>query len=312
MLDANYPPPVAALLTIGKSHDLTPEPFAGPMPTFEEMRAQGEELQNRKREPEPYRSKDWPDYRQFGLTPEHVPDLLAMVVDESLNEGDSETAEVWAPLHAWRALGQLHAVEAIAPFIALLDEWEDADYFNEEVPDVFGMIGPAALPALTTFLNEDTHDLFAHSTAARGIAMIGRMHPELRDTAIATISDALAGYAENDPTLNALLLSPLLDLEAVEAMPLIREMYAADTVDHSFMGDLEDVEIAFGVRAERDTPRPRYQPLGNALAAPPDPLWDQVVNADLKAARRAPDKKEKAKRKMASKSRRTNRKNKKK
>jgi hypothetical protein len=310
MLDANYPPPVAALLTIGTSLDPKPEAFDGPMPSFEEMRAEVEATQNRKRAPEPYRSNDWPDYLSFGLGPEHVPALLAMVVDESLDASDRESGEYWAPVHAWRALGQLRAEEAIAPFIALLDEWPDADYFHEEVPEIFGMIGPVALPALTTFLNEETHDMFARSTAARSIEMIGRMHPALRDTAVAAISAPLATYAQNDRTFNALLLSPLLDLEAVETMPLIRDMYAADAVDHSFMGDLEDVEIAFGVRTERETPRPRYNPLARLLEEPFDPLWDQVVNADLKAARRSPDKKAKNKKKMAEKSRRQNRKKK--
>lgn len=311
MLDAHYPPPVAALLTIGTRLDPKPESFDGPMPTFEEVRARVEALQNRKRAPTPLCSADWPDYRQFGLTQEHVPHLLAMVVDESLNESDPASAESWAPVHAWRALGQLRAPEAIAPFIALLDEWPDADYFHEEVPEVFGMIGPVALPALTTFLNEETHDMFARGTAAHGIEMIGRMHPTERDTAIAAITAPLAAYERNDPTLNALLISPLLDLEAVETMPLIRAAYAADAVDLSFMGDLEDVEIAFGVRTERETPRPRYNVLASPREEPFDPLWDQVLNADLKAARRSADKK-KAKRKMAGKSRRANRKNKKK
>lgn len=59
MLDARYPPPVAALLTIGNERQLQPPPeITEPMPTFEEMRAQMEVIQNRKSEPEPYRSNN--------------------------------------------------------------------------------------------------------------------------------------------------------------------------------------------------------------------------------------------------------------
>ena len=78
MTDANYPPPLDRLLTYGD-------------PGF----------QNR---------AEWPNYvEMFQLGPEHVPDLIRMATDADLNEADTDSPEVWAPLHAWRALGQLRA-----------------------------------------------------------------------------------------------------------------------------------------------------------------------------------------------------------
>jgi hypothetical protein len=38
--------------------------------------------------------RHWPDYRQYGLTPEHIPDLVRMATDEELNLADSESLEV--------------------------------------------------------------------------------------------------------------------------------------------------------------------------------------------------------------------------
>lgn len=42
-----------------------------------------------------------------------------------------DSLEVWAPVHAWRALGQLRATEAIEPLITLFhdveDEWNNFD-----------------------------------------------------------------------------------------------------------------------------------------------------------------------------------------
>src|SRR5712692_7513666 len=125
VLDAKYPPPVAALLTIGNERQTKSAPVTEPMPSFEEMRAQMEAIQNSKSEPDPYRSNDWPDYLQFGIRPEHLPDLLAMITDESLYSDDPHSPEVWASLHAWRAIGQLHVTEAIEPLVGLLDELED-------------------------------------------------------------------------------------------------------------------------------------------------------------------------------------------
>jgi len=315
MLDARYPPPVAALLTIGNERaSKPPSEDDGPMPSFEEMRAQMEAIQNSKRAPGPYRSDAWPDYLQFGLRPEHVPDLLAMITDESLDNADPDSPEVWASLHAWRAIGQLRAPEAIEPLVGLLDELEDWDYWNEEVPYSFGMIGPAALPALSAFFLEPSHMMYARVTAGHAIAVIGRMHPETRGQCIALLTEGLAAYAENDPSFNALVATMLLDLEAVEALPVIKQMYDADAADLAVMGDYEDVEISFGVRTARDTPRPRYNPLGFDL---PDLLkkafagQEAIAEEDQPTRRRAAaEKKAKHKKKMADKSRRQNRKKK--
>ncbi len=308
MLDARYPPPVAALLTIGNERQLQPPPeITEPMPTFEEMRAQMEVIQNRKSELEPYRSNNWPDYLQFGIRPEHLPDLLAMITDESLYNGEPDSPEAWASLHAWRAIGQLRATEAIEPLVGLLDELEDWDYWNEEVPYVFGLIGPAALPALATFFLDPSHLMYARVTAGNAIAVIGRMHPETRERCIAILTEGLAAYTENDPSFNALASTMLLDLEAVEALPTIKQAYDVDAADLAVMGDYEDIEIAFGVRTERDTPRPRYNPLGFDL---PDLLERVIAEEDRAVRRRTTDKKEKNKQKMADKSRKKNRKKK--
>lgn len=315
MLDSRYPPPVATLLSLGNARQSKPSPeVTAPMPTFEEMRAQMEAIQNRKSEPEPYRSDDWLDYLQFGIGPQHLPDLLAMITDESLENGDPDSPEAWAPLHAWRAIGQLRAPEAIEPLVGLLVELEDWDFWNEEVPYSFGMIGPAALPALATFFRDPSHMMYARVTAGNAIAVIGRMHPEARERCIALLADVLAAYAENDPSFNALVSTMLLDLEAVEALPLIKQTYDADATELSVMGDFEDVEIAFGVRTARDTPRPRYNPLGLDFDLP-DLLERVNAGGDITAEdpvvrRRTADKKAKNKKKMADKSRRQNRKKK--
>lgn len=312
MLDATYPPPVAALLTLGDGRAPKPPAPTAPMPSFEEMMAQMREMQNSKSKPRPFDSEGWPDYPQMGIGPEHVPALLAMARDNSLIYAAEDSTESWAPLHAWRAIGQLRATEAIEPLRDLLDEYEDWDIFNEEISEVFGLIGPAALPALSAFLLDPSHEMYARVTAGNAIAVIGRMHPETREGCITVLTECLAAYAENDPGFNAMMTSMLLDLEAVEALPLIKAVYDADAAELSHLGDWEDVEIAFGVRTERDTPRPRYAPFGiDNPFLPPDPLLQQAVAEEERAIRRhKTEKKEKNKQKMADKSRKQNRKKK--
>lgn len=57
---------------------------------------------------------EWLDYLQYGFDVADVPELLRLVSDESLHGADSNSSEVWVPLHAWRALGQLRSPTAIA------------------------------------------------------------------------------------------------------------------------------------------------------------------------------------------------------
>ena len=49
----------------------------------------------------------WPDYLQYVFTETDIPALLDLVADQTFDQMDSESTEVWAPLHAWRTLGQL-------------------------------------------------------------------------------------------------------------------------------------------------------------------------------------------------------------
>lgn len=91
---------------------------------------------------------NWPDYLALGLTADHVPELIRMALDPELYSVDWNHPQFSAPIHALRALGQLHAEAAIDPLIPLLDKTDDDDGLAEELPVVFAAIGPAAIPAV--------------------------------------------------------------------------------------------------------------------------------------------------------------------
>jgi len=57
-------------------------------------------------------ARDMPNYLELGLGPEHISDLIHMVADETLNDADSDDVAGWAPMHAYRALAQLHTRES--------------------------------------------------------------------------------------------------------------------------------------------------------------------------------------------------------
>ena len=253
---------------------------------------------------EPRDRGTWRDYRHLGLGPEHIPDLIRMATNPALNKADSESPTVWAPLHAWRALGQIRAVEAVTPLLNLLRRQDEDDYVDDwaldELPTVFGMIGQPAVPLLAAFLADDAHGTYARGAVSDGLRDIAKAHPETQDACVASISAVLERARANDATLNGFLLSNLLDLEAVKAAPVIERAFAANAVDETIAGDWEDVQWELGLT---DTPPQREAfevPLPVFLGGfGPGERPPRDHNAKAKA---------KAKRKQASKSRKRNRK----
>ena len=97
-----------------------------------------------------------------------------MAIDPELNQAVAESLEVWAPVHAWRTLGLLRAEEAIEPLLTLLSRIDEADddWVGEELPEVYEKIGPAAIPALTKYLTDTTHGLWARVAAVSSLQKI--------------------------------------------------------------------------------------------------------------------------------------------
>ncbi len=241
-------------------------------------------------EPEPFAPDRWPNYLELGLGPEHIPDLIRMATDHEIRsiepkEGEEEELEFWAPIHAIRALGQLHAEAAIEPLIQLLTVQAGDEWMQEELRFVFGLIGPAAIPALAAYLADTSHELYPRGYAAHGLEEIGNWHPESRSEAIAALSKQLEAFEENDYELNAFLISGLSRLKAVEALPLIERAFAADRVDEFVIG-LDDVLVEFGLkeREEIQIPEP-FRQLFERREPPPRPDQIAIIPPDTSQIR---------------------------
>ncbi len=219
------------------------------------------------------RSKPWPDYLAFGFTTAHIPELIAMAGDSALYHGDQDGLEVWGPVHAWRTLGQLGAEEAVQPLVQLFDDFDD-DWFAEELPTVFAMIGPASIPALEKFLANDAVDAMDRISIPNCLEHIAKDHADARQRCVGVLTCQLEKYEDTAPILNGFLIGSLCDLKAVESIYLIREAYARECVDITVEGDLEDAEISIGVRKKRSTPRPRYNLFPDMLESILDDLDD--------------------------------------
>jgi hypothetical protein len=254
-------------------------------------------------------TQKWPDYPALGLGPEHVPDLIRLATDRELLCADLECLEVWAPIHAWRALGQLRTEAAIEPLMRLFHELDDDDlsgsydWVMEEMPEVYGLIGPAAIPALTAYLANESHDLYPRTTALNCLEKIGKEHPEARAECVAALTRQLEQFDKDDPELNAFLVSSLISLKAVEAASVIEGAFAAGCVDQFIAGDWEDAQVDLGLKAARDRPR-RPSPLIAPPKLPRDDFYEDGHARPSSQERSA----KKAKRKQAKLSRKINRK----
>src|SRR5579864_3627741 len=145
----------------------------------------------------------WPDYTALGLTADHVPELLRMVSDPALNEASENSVEVWAPVHALRALSQIRSDSAIEPLIPLLDKVDDDDWLFEDLPVVFAALGPAAVAPLSAYLNDTIHSSFARViVAADALSRIAQKYPETRPRVVEQITEELARPDQQDAAIN--------------------------------------------------------------------------------------------------------------
>jgi hypothetical protein len=99
---------------------------------------------------------------------------------------------------------------------------------------------------------------------------IGERQPEARSAAVTALTETLEWFADLEPVLNGFVISYLVDLDAIEAAPVIERAFEADCVDITVMGDWEDVQIKLGLLDERETPPP------NTVLGDLSGLWEEV------------------------------------
>lgn len=191
-----------------------------------------------------------PDYiKQYSLTSADIPALIEVATEPS-DEYDGDDIRCWGPVHAWRALAQLRAPQCVEPLLDTLNDLDlaDDDWYLEEFPDVWGMVGEAALAPLAKFMADGTNQEFPRVATASGIVQVGVRHPHTRESCIELLSNELARHQTDGlEEYNGWLVSDLLKLEAIEAAETIERAYAADVIDPTISGHWGDVRRKLGV-----------------------------------------------------------------
>lgn len=223
------------------------------------------------------RQHPWPDYLALGLTREHVPELIRLLTDPEVQEVDEEDGPrgFWPPIHAWRALGQLQAEEAIQPLVKLLegDEDEVDDWKLNEIPMVLGMIGPATISPAGGMVAREDLDEYTRYAAMHVMTQVATHWPDSRDECVEVLTAFLGNWEDREPEFNAFVIAELVEMNATEAAPLMAAAFEAHAVDLSMLGDWEDAQVKLGLLPERSTPRPSSLPfrLHTPSARKPEP-----------------------------------------
>ncbi len=188
----------------------------------------------------------------LGLAQEHLPDLLRMARDRGLYTADGDTDEVWAPLHAFHALGDLD-VSAVVPELIPLFDLED-DWFSTELPKLLGKVGAPALDPLRAYLADHTRWGYGHWHASDALEQITKQHPELREQVVAALGDLLRDAEHYHEAAVTGAMDSLVELEAVEALPLIRRAFELGRIDEMMRGPWGDVLDDLGIEPEENDP----------------------------------------------------------
>ena|GEM_PF-2374972 len=173
---------------------------------------------------------------------------MSVLIDTATTwfEGDDAC---YAQIHAWRALAQLGAVDAVQPLLDFQEELDEAgdDWYLEDFHHVFGMIGPAALERLATFLGDTTRGDFPRRKAVEGMVEIAKQFPETRERVVNVLSAERDRHDKDQTETNGSLVSDLMDLNATESAESIERAFAANVVDPMIAGDWGDVRKCMGV-----------------------------------------------------------------
>lgn len=251
--------------------------------------------------------EEWDDYVALGFAPAHVPELIDILENTAQiwDEAGEEDRIEWAPIHAWRALSQLGALEALPAMLRLHETESESDWVGEEIPIAMARFGPSVLEDLRAYLCNPNNESWTRIGTAHAIQLICDEFPEQRANGVAALRAGLELFEQNDETVNAFIISYLAELKVQELAPLVERAFQSGRVDLSVAGDFEEFQIDVGLLKERLTPRPKF---GWFMPG----LREAFVTYEeqMKKKERQTEKKEKEKRKTAKKVRKRSRKKK--
>lgn len=156
--------------------------------------------------------------------------------------------EWWAVVHATYILGAMESPDALVPLLTAL-RWADAfdcDWVTEDLPSIFGRLGPPAFEALRAVVQDPTAGPGARSIALASLGAIALARDYLREPAT-SLAASLLSDASQDLYLRQTAANVLVDLRAQGHRDLLvafgREERARHKEDAEYQGVFYDWEV---------------------------------------------------------------------
>ena len=199
---------------------------------------------------------DWADYASLGITVADIPGLIDMATDADLYLSEQTAPEGWATVHAWRALAQLKAGDAVEPLLQAYEQFGEQndwwEWFSDELPEVLLMMGEAAIPGIRRHLSRRSHSKqaeYSEFVAIEALEDITTSHPDLKPQCIEICIEELQSASKHDPAVNGFLIGVLTLFRAVEAASVIERAFAGGYVDPSMSGDWDEIQVKLGLKS---------------------------------------------------------------
>ena len=178
--------------------------------------------------------------------PRMIPRLTEIVADK--RSWTRPVPEWWAAVHATYILGAFESEEALVPLLTAL-RWADAfdcDWVTEDLPSMFGRLGPAAYGPLRAVFQDPTAGAGARSVALASMAAVALADPRLTREVIHYAARVVADASE-PLYLRQTAANVLVDLRSREHRDLLlafgREEAARQREDPDYQGVFYDWEV---------------------------------------------------------------------
>ena len=163
---------------------------------------------------------------------EAVIPLRDIIQDDQYWEADGN--KQWMPLHAVKLLGMLADPQALPQLVntLILAHKVDDDWIMEDLPTVFGRIGPPAINPLEEFIHAHKRDnklWWSRNAAADGLVAIAMNHPHEQERILTFLHGLF--YEEDDPEFLSFLVGSLLDLGDTSSFPVLEEAFDHGIID---------------------------------------------------------------------------------
>lgn len=197
----------------------------------------------------------------LGIGQQHWQVLQQIATDDKeLYQADDDN-KFYATIHAGCALFQ---VDALAAIPILMTQFYKSDVYDDEWIDVYmtliASVGASALPLIYPEVSHNLEKGYEHAAnrLAETLGKIAKKDSQTHSAIIPVAEAWLANYQHQPEFFNSMVMGILTTCRSVNSINLIRQAFAADKIDLSYIGDIEEVEIELGLRTQRDTPKPNF------------------------------------------------------